>query len=401
MNAYRKGKYHEALRTGEAKYCQNPSDVENLLLLAACHYQLNNTEESNFYAQQVLAVEPTSVEGHVAVARCLIKLEQACLAADVLNKAIRIQPRFADSYALLGCIRLEQKRTKEACNCFEMAISLNPNLEEAIANLVNTLTRIGEVDAATQILKKSNLSQSAILLLSHGNIFYKKKDFRNAVNCYSRALNLEPSFHDAEINLCASLIEIGRHSSDRSMLDDAIVRLDRLIGDGVKEAYRIRGVYHAIKGQYDLAVHDLEHSISFGSSLNPSTLCNLSGLLLKKGFLQKSTNLCFKALQANPHCAQACILLGIIMFQMKNNTLSHKYFGNARKLEPDNNSYCCMCIGVVLLQQGEPFAAVKMLKRSIAHDPSMMSAFLNLGNGALYSMKRFYLPNYVFIFRAF
>lgn len=87
------GKYQVALRLCETLYIRDPYDTENLLILSACHLQLNNIQESRFYAQQSIGVDPTLVQGHVAVGRCLVKSGEFQSAMELFKKAIRIQLR--------------------------------------------------------------------------------------------------------------------------------------------------------------------------------------------------------------------------------------------------------------------------------------------------------------------
>ena len=101
---YSQGKYKECLKLCEALYCKDPSNTENLLLLTSCHFQLTNMQESAFYGQQAIGVDPTLVEAHVAVGNCLRELGNLDSAVQIYNKAIRIKPRFAHAYASLGYV---------------------------------------------------------------------------------------------------------------------------------------------------------------------------------------------------------------------------------------------------------------------------------------------------------
>jgi len=374
---YHKGKYQEALRLGEAIYCKDPSDVDNLLLLAASHFQLKHIHESKFYAAQSVAVDQSLVEGHIAVGRCLVEMGDFSLAIDLYNRALQIQPRFAEAYALLGCAHLRLGRLKESVDCFEVAISLKPNLVEASANCAIALQRLGDVDAAKQILKRSK--HTAIIMLHHGNIFHRMQDFDSAIQNYSRALKLEPSFHDGEMNLCGSILERYKVFNDKSNLEDVVYGLERLTSKGVKSAHSLLGICHAFLGNTESSIEHLYYAMGCEPP-HATILCNLGVMLFKKGCLRRSAHLCFRALKTKSNCPQAFNLIGLIIFQLGNISLADKCFNVAMKLQP-NNPCSSIYIGATLLHQDQPIAATRMLKKAIAANPNDNLAFLHLGNG--------------------
>lgn len=373
--AYNRGEYKEALRNAEKIYIRDPSNAENLLLLAACHFQLNSIQESKFYAQQAVAID-RGASSHIAVGRCFVEVNQS-LAEEFYSKAVRLQPRFAEAYGCLGCLRLRQHGIKEAIDCFDMAISLKQYLVEAASNLAYALALNGDVDAAKRVLQKSK--QSPIILLNYGNLYHIKGDFNEAIQCYLQALKLEPTFYDAEINLSASLIELYKASKNKAALEDALSRLERLVNSGVKRAHANLGVCQALLGMDKMAVHQLKLGVLFELT-NIDALCNLAGLFFKDGNLQESTHLCFRALTVKPDSSQAFNILGLTMIQLGNGLLADKCFQTAQKLQP-NKSYSQVYMGAIMLHQGQPIAAARMFKKAIASDPYMTSAFLNLGNG--------------------
>ncbi len=68
---FEEGLYRECLRQCQRSYADGPSNAENLLLLAACHFQLGQMRESAFYGRQAIGVDPALAEARVTVANAL------------------------------------------------------------------------------------------------------------------------------------------------------------------------------------------------------------------------------------------------------------------------------------------------------------------------------------------
>lgn len=377
---YSQGNYVGALRLCEALYIKDPSDTENLLILSACHLQLSNIQESRFYAQQSIGVDPNLVQGFVAVGRGYVELGEFQSALDIFKMAIRIEPRYANAFAELGCLHLKQKLLKEAIGCLETALSLNPNLVEAAANLAHALSLTGDLEAAQKVLKSSKI-QSAVLLIQQGIMHQNTGNYDNAIWYYSKALKLEPSFYDAEINLCGCLVEKYKTTRESDILTDAVTRLERLLKDSnvLASSHSMLGICQALLGNNQSAIKHLYAAMLLEPQNDAATSCNQGGLLLKEGCLQRATALCYRTLQTNPNCYQAMSLLGLITFQLGNYELADRCFRAAHMSK--SGSFSNVYMGAVLLQKGKVKHAARLFKNGIASDPHMSAAFLNLGNG--------------------
>jgi tetratricopeptide (TPR) repeat protein len=95
----------------------------------------------------------------------------------------------------------------EALGCFEEALRLEPGRYEFLMNKAGTLERLGRYKKALlfmeyAIRKKPN---DANLWNLKGNIWFKKEQFKNAFDCYEKALELNPNFRVAQKNKDAAL----------------------------------------------------------------------------------------------------------------------------------------------------------------------------------------------------
>ena len=60
-------RYRESLKICETLYITRPSNIDNLVLLGAIHFQLRNLSESIFYSQQCLRVDQTCAEAYITI----------------------------------------------------------------------------------------------------------------------------------------------------------------------------------------------------------------------------------------------------------------------------------------------------------------------------------------------
>ena len=99
-------------------------------------------------------------------------------ATEAYERALELDPNFADAYCNLGAVRYNQGRLHEARHAFEACLANEADHVEANFNLANVLEEAGEDDAA----------------LSH----------------YRRALASDPLYPDLHINLALLFEKLGR-----------------------------------------------------------------------------------------------------------------------------------------------------------------------------------------------
>ena len=71
----------------------------------------------------------------------------------LLERAIALDPKFADAYLQLGILAAQQRQTQEAVERYRQAVKYDPNLAEAHYRLAQTLGRLGETQEAETELK--------------------------------------------------------------------------------------------------------------------------------------------------------------------------------------------------------------------------------------------------------
>lgn len=219
---------------------QKQSATQTLNLAFACHQQGRLQEAGRLY-QQVLEIEPKSVEATYNLAWILKREGKLDEAVHYYRRAIKLQPDLAAAYNNLGNILKEQEKWQAAGECYRQAIKIQPDYLEAYNNLGNTLTEQGKLSEAVQsyrqaleiapnfataynglgiALKEQGNLQEAIAAYQQslklkpdngevfnnlGVLYQEHGEFARAMDCYRQALKFNPNFLKAHSNLLFTL----------------------------------------------------------------------------------------------------------------------------------------------------------------------------------------------------
>ena len=139
---------------------------------------------------------------YVAAASCLNQDPLSAEPVTLLREAVRIDPRFAQAYYLLGRAYTRQGQLKEAASAFKHAAELDANptfyvsLGKALKSQGRTPQEMGEAKAAFEQALKIN-PQDAQAHLELGRLCVENEQFDQARRELEKALELEPDFFEA------------------------------------------------------------------------------------------------------------------------------------------------------------------------------------------------------------
>lgn len=128
--------------------------------------------------EKALSLEPWYAEGHYNLGLGLARLGRGDEAIPCYREAIRLQPVYPDAHNNLGNELARQGKLDEAITHYQLALAQRPDYAEAYNNLGVALIRLNRVD--------------------------------DAVGQYRMALSLNPAYVDARYNLCSALVRQGQ-----------------------------------------------------------------------------------------------------------------------------------------------------------------------------------------------
>ena len=139
-------------------------------------------------------------------------------AAAVYRDIILMRPNFWPAYNDLGYLLAGQGRDieyQEAADVFAKAAAAAPKVALPLANEGSMYLLLHQEDKAEQTFRKSLLrAPNYIALVNLGNIWFGRKDYRQALDYYTKARDLRPQLHTLWRNLgdCYSMLGDSSHA---------------------------------------------------------------------------------------------------------------------------------------------------------------------------------------------
>ena len=122
-----------------------------------------------------------------------------CESLEVLNKAIELNPDYAEALINRGLIRLSQENKPEALADLELRTRLKPHIKQIWDLVVGLKVEAQEYSDAILLLiniieiDPENEKRLATLALCYQHL----KDFNSAIEAYNKALAIKPDYAEA------------------------------------------------------------------------------------------------------------------------------------------------------------------------------------------------------------
>ncbi len=314
--------------------------TEQTLEVAVKYHQAGQLREAENLYQQILREIPD----HVGVLNLLgviaLQNNNYDLAAQYLNRALALNPNFADAHNHLGIALKEQGRLAEAVASHQRALTLSPNLVAAYINLGNALKQQG------------NLAE--------------------AIRTYEQALRLNPDAMEAYVNLGDALTEMGKPGEATRYLQQAL-----RLNPNVPEAHNNMG--NALKelGQPNEAAAHYQQALRLRPNY-AETLNNLGTLLQEQDKLTEADACLREALRLNPNFAKAHNNLGIVLGLEKKPAEAEHAYREAIRLIP-NFAEAHYNLAHILHLQGKLDEALASTEQALRLRPDYPEAQSHLG----------------------
>ncbi len=180
------------------------------------------------------------------------------LAIEQYEQIIRLQPDSMDDHLLLGRLYRLNNDLQKAESEFKTAVKLQPDSEEAVTTLAYLYNELGDTARAAQVLSSvPNTARSAKLYSALGYTYEQQKQYKNAIEAYRHAIELDRDNLDAIRGLAQNLLNDGQA--------DAALEQYNVIADANPEDaqtyVRIAEIYRK-QGKFDLALDHLKKAES-------------------------------------------------------------------------------------------------------------------------------------------
>ena len=183
------------------------------------------------------------------------------------NKALEINPNYADAHHNLGRTLAITGQLDQAVPHFERALEINPKFAEAHSELGRLLAVEGQYDQAIPHLKKA-LAIKADLVDAHyflgGSLYYSSGHTQEALAHRREALRIDPNFVPA-MNDAAHALAASPNASDRDGVEAVklVERAVKLSGAGNPVYLDTLAAAYAKGGRFPEAIAAARRALDF------------------------------------------------------------------------------------------------------------------------------------------
>lgn len=226
-------------------------------------FYLDKQKDSVKILKKLIKSEPDDVAASAAFQLGNIEVHNKKYSKSIeyYNRAIQISPEFTDALYNLGIMYYTGKQTRKAVDIFERLVSLENNNIEILNKLadiyyrsgnidtsfkylemllranprnINALSLLGDIyysrgeyeEAALRYLKIIELSptssESKIAYINLGNVYFKFKLYKKAIQNYEKALQLDKESDNIYINLGLAYNAIGNFNKALTLFQTAV-----------------------------------------------------------------------------------------------------------------------------------------------------------------------------------
>ncbi|MGA3087183.1 MAG: tetratricopeptide repeat protein [Terriglobales bacterium] len=180
------------------------------------------------------------------------------LAIEQYEQIVRLEPDSMDDHLLLGRLYRLNNDLQKAETEFKTAVTLQPDSEEAVTTLAYLYNELGDTARATQVLSSvPGAQRSAKLYSALGYTYEQQKQYKEAIDAYRHAIEMDRDNLDAIRGLAENLLNDGQA--------DAALEQYKVIADANPEDpqtyIRIAEIYRK-QGKFDLALDHLKKAES-------------------------------------------------------------------------------------------------------------------------------------------
>jgi tetratricopeptide (TPR) repeat protein/SAM-dependent methyltransferase len=285
---------------------QGAQSIPATIEAAVQHVESGRLPQAEACCRQILQVAPNHPDALHLLGLIAYQIGKADVAVELIGAAINIKSSDPNYHLNLGNALQVQGRLAEAAASYNKALWIEPNFADAHNNLGTVLHRQGKLDAAVACYRKALAfePESSDLHFNLGNALKDHAQLDEAIGSYSRALSFAPNRAELHNNLGTVLQQQGH-------LEEALACYDKALSfkPGYADAHYNRGLVLQLTGDLDAAMACYRKAIQLKPN-SPEAYHDLGNALAAQGKLDDAIASYGKALSFRPDFAEALNNLG-------------------------------------------------------------------------------------------
>jgi predicted O-linked N-acetylglucosamine transferase (SPINDLY family) len=298
---------HQAGRLGQAEHMYReilkhaPQHPDALHLLGVLLSQNDKHDDAAQLIERAIEVNPTFADYHNNLGEALRRSGKTERAVESYQRALHLRPDYLDAQNNLSIALAKLGRAREGFEILTQALQRDPNNFELLSNLGVVLLRMDRVPEAADAFRQA-LRVNPKYAEAHngfGDALCLLGQTDQAIVAYQTAIQLKGGLDSASMNnLAEALMRKGR-------LDEAIDAFKRIrdIKPDAPDAHNNLGLLLERRGRTDEAVQAYEQAIKVGQS--PEAHNNLANYLNRESLIDRSIDEFHKALAIDPNFYEA------------------------------------------------------------------------------------------------
>jgi tetratricopeptide (TPR) repeat protein len=288
------GELQEALDELDVLLADQPERPDLIAKQADILSMLGNTSDAIAQYQQALRICPDFLEATIKLGTNYLRMHAEQLAAQQFNSAVEINDKIVEAYMGLAAAQKLAGRTEEALNTLSLACAIQPNSSFLFTETAKLILKAA-LEANLLAGPEDGRSMEQIVMSAHqrhleqspqnpdlhyrlGILFMNTGQLQQAADCFSAALEINPTFGRAATKLAVCLFETG-HKEEALELVMPVGQYD----PQTLELYYKTALLYCSRVKFASSMINLQRHIerNLGPDLDPAT--NISIVLQNLG----------------------------------------------------------------------------------------------------------------------
>ncbi|MGE3260182.1 MAG: tetratricopeptide repeat protein [Bacteriovoracia bacterium] len=354
----------------------NPEDAAVFYFSMGQAYSLDNDPQRSIEAYRATLVhDPKSALVRARLAAELVKLGSFAEAKTLCEEALKLDPKYVDSYLLLAGIQVAAKEYEAALATYRQALKIDPQNRDALLYFGVTLAEVGKVKEGVVALEKlvklkdsaeSNIDR-AVAYYYLAKVYDQAGQRSHAIQAFESALKHRPAFSKAAIALADIYVEMKNPAKAKASLEEAFAE-----GRSADLAERLADIY--------LGSSDFKGAVVFLETLveedpaNENVKLRLALVYWQLKWTGKARLLLSDLHDRFPASNEITYYLGELAFETGDISSALNYYS---QISPDYAKYDQMVFRVVALQRANKQydQAVDFMQNAIKKRPDLVAFY--------------------------
>ncbi len=335
--------------------------------------------------EKALQIDPEQYDAHWLMALYYSDAHEEKEAMDHFNKCLQMRPLWNDwTYNFIGNLYFSLGQYEKSQGYYERAVILNDalpvyreNLAGAMEALADQYVNDSRMEEAEKLYMKATSTDSTSKRWNiAGNFYYRLQEWQKAVDCYSKAIEINPADPVIHENKGLALEKLGKNElAEKSYM--TALDLEKETG----HYFNRLGVFYYNLGKYEQAVQFYQQAIDH----EPEELIFLENICLAFESMkapEKAEPYYIRMTAIAPDNDRILNLAGIYYFNRNNYEKAEEFYKKAIEKNERNDVYY-QNLSAVYRATGRHTEGIQLLEKALEYNPQNDTNLNNIG--VLYS----------------